>query len=167
MTTALSADIEAAPVTISGLSASNKTYDTNRVATLSGTATAAGVLAGDTVSVSGSANTGTFASPNVASGIAVTADLTGLTLSNSNYVINGVTTALSADIEAAPVTVIASNQNTTYGTSYSLGTSSFTTSGLLGGDVISAVTLQQAGNVTIPSSQNAGIYSGATNGVLA
>ena len=74
---------------------------------------------------------------------------------------------MSADIEAAPVTVSVSNQNTTYGTNYGLGTSGFTTSGLLGSDAINSATLRQGGNTTVPGTQNAGVYSGASNGILA
>ena len=100
-------------------------------------------------------------------GIVVTPVISGLTLSNSNYQISGVTSNLTANITAAPVTVTASNQTTVYGTPLALGTSDFTTSGLLGSDSISSVTLTQLGNTTVPGTQNAGTYSGSTNGILA
>jgi hypothetical protein len=166
-TSALTANITTAPVTISGLSASNKQYDTALSATISGTPTAAGVLGSDTVTVSGSVSAGSFASANVGTGIAVTPVLSGLSLSNANYEITGVTSVLTASITAAPVTVTASNQNTTYGTPLALGTASFTATGLLSGDSISSVTLTQLGNTTVPGTQNAGTYSGSVNGILA
>jgi autotransporter-associated beta strand protein len=103
--TALSADITAAPVTISGLTVANKVYDTTSNAVLSGTAAIAGLLSGDAADLSGTAAAGTFASANVGTGIAVSANLGDLTLSNGNYYISGLTTALTADITAAPLTI--------------------------------------------------------------
>ncbi len=97
--------ITAAPITISGLSASNKQYDTGLSATVTGTPTALGIFGSDTVAVSGAVTTGSFANANVASSIAVTPVLSGLTLSNSNYEIIGVTAALSANITTALITV--------------------------------------------------------------
>jgi len=167
VTSALSADITAAPVTISGLSASNKQYDAGLAATISGTPTATGVLGSDVVTVIGSATTGSFSSANVGTGISVTPVISGLTLSNANYQIAGVSSALSADITPAPLTIIASGQSTTYGTPLTLGSSGFTSSGLLGSDAVSSVTLTQLGNTTVPGTQNAGTYSGGSNGILA
>ena len=72
-------------------------------------------------------------------------------------------------ITAAPLTITASNQSTTYGTSLALGTSAFTTSGLVTayGDTISSVTLKQNSVTTVPNTTNAGTYSGAVNGIVA
>ncbi|MGI8733701.1 MAG: YDG domain-containing protein, partial [Pyrinomonadaceae bacterium] len=82
--TGLTADITPKALTVSGLSASNKTYDATTAATLSGTAglpiaeaPGAGTSSdgkpytGDIVSVGGTSS-GTFASKDVANGIAVT-----------------------------------------------------------------------------------------------
>jgi hypothetical protein len=66
---------------------------------------ASGLLGSDSASISGTATAGTFASGNVGTGIAVTANLSDLTLSNGNYYISDVATALTADITAAPVTI--------------------------------------------------------------
>ncbi len=167
VTSSITANITAAPITISGLTAANKQYDTGLFVTISGTPVAAGVLGSDVVTVSGSVNSGGFASANVGTGIAVTPVLSGLSLSNSNYEISGVTTTLSANITAAPLTVTASSQNTTYGTPLDLGTSRFTVSGLLGSDAVSSVTLTQLGNSTVSGAQNADVYTGSTNGILA
>jgi hypothetical protein len=70
-------------------------------------------------------------------------------------------------IDQKALTVTASNQSTTYGTALVLGTSSFTTSGLVNSDAVSSVTLLQGGNSTVPATQGAGTYSGSTSGILA
>ena len=166
ITSPLTANITAAPITISGLSASNKVYDTGVSATVTGTPTAYGVLGSDVVTVSGSAASGSFASANVGTAIAVTPVISGLSLSNANYSITGITSPLTANITAAPITVTASAQSTVYGTPLTLGSADFTTSGLLGSDAIASVTLTQLSNTTVPGTQNAGTYSGSVNGIL-
>jgi autotransporter-associated beta strand protein len=166
ITSPLAANITTAPITISGLSASNKVYDTGLTATITGTPTASGVLGSDVVTVNGSAGSGSFASANVGTGITVTPVISGLSLSNANYSITGITSPLAANISAAPITVTASAQTTVYGTPLVLGSSGFTTSGLLGSDAISSVTLTQLGNTTVPGTQNTGTYSGSSSGIL-
>jgi hypothetical protein len=52
--------------------------------------------------LSGSVLSGAFASPNVGTGIGVTANLNSLTLGNGNYYIAGITFPLAADIIAPP-----------------------------------------------------------------
>jgi hypothetical protein len=78
------------------LSASNKVYDATAAATLTG------ILLTDAVSVSGTANTGTFdAGKNVGTGKSVAATLSGQSLGSTdagNYRISTVTTPLTADI---------------------------------------------------------------------
>jgi trimeric autotransporter adhesin len=98
----LTADITPATLTVSGLSANNKVYDTTVLASLSGTA---GVtpLGSDTVTVGGSAS-GAFDTKNVGNNKPVT--VSGLTLGGAdagNYVI--VTPALNADITPATLTL--------------------------------------------------------------
>ena len=46
------------------------------------------------------------------------------------------------------------------GTSYSLGTSAFTTSGLVNSDAVSAVTLKYSGSSTVAGTTNAATYTG-------
>ena len=91
-------------LTVSDAAAVDKTYDGNSSATFTGT-TLVGVISPDVVTVTPSA-TGTFASKNVAKGIAVTA--TGLwTLGGpdaANYTVTP-PTGLTAEISAKPVTV--------------------------------------------------------------
>ena len=99
----LSADVTKADLTVTGLSTSNKTYDTTTTATLSGTA-AISQLGTDDVTLSGTA-AGAFADKNVGTAKAVT--ITGNTISgadigNYNLVQQ---TGLTADIIKADLTV--------------------------------------------------------------
>ena len=137
-------------------------YDTTTAATLSGTPVISGGLLGsDTATLSGTATIGTFASPNAASGIAVTSNLSGLTISNPNYYIADVATGLTANITGKPVTITASAQTTTYGSAIaSLGNSAFTSTGFIGGDSVSAVTLTYAGSTSVAGTVNAATYAG-------
>ena len=86
---------------------------------------------------------------------------TGLT----NYIITYEEGTLT--INPASLTIIASNQNTTYGTSLNLGNTLFSTTGLVNSDTVTNVTLIQYGNTTIPVGQSAGTYSGSINGIIA
>jgi filamentous hemagglutinin family protein len=104
------ADITKANLTISGLSAQNKVYDTLLADSLTGTASLAGKLGTDSVSLTGTATSGTFGDKNVGPGKLVTASLGGLGLSGNdsgNYQIAGVTLplTLTADITATPTTL--------------------------------------------------------------
>ncbi|MDC7699731.1 YDG domain-containing protein, partial [Vogesella indigofera] len=102
VTTALTANITPAQLTVSGLTANDKVYNGTLAATLSGTAVLAGTIyEGDGVSLSGSASSGSFADPNIGTSKPVSADLSGLNLSNGNYQIAGVTGQLLANITAA------------------------------------------------------------------
>jgi hypothetical protein len=147
------ANIAPAPVTISGLVAQNKVYTATTEGSIAGTPTVAGLLGSDTASVSGTA-TGTFASANVANGIAVAANLSALTLSNGNYVVTGLTAPLTANITPAPLTIdsafVAQNKvydSTRGATIAALGTP--TLLGVLGSD---------AANLAVNSS---GSYAGS------
>lgn len=95
--------INPAPLTISGLVASNKTYDGNTAAVITGTPVLAGqIFAGEPVAISsGTLTQGTFASPSVSrSTTAVSAAWDNFTLDNPNYYIQGPTQPLSARINA-------------------------------------------------------------------
>jgi hypothetical protein len=96
------AKITPAPVTISGLVASNKPYDGNTAAVITGTPTITGLLGSDTSTLTGSVLSGTFATANPGTGVVVTANLTDLILGNGNYYIADVTFPLTADIIAPP-----------------------------------------------------------------
>jgi hypothetical protein len=119
--------ITKAPVTISGLAANDKVYDASSTVTLNGTPTVFGALEAVTIS-SGSATT-TFNSMNVADNIAVTANLSSLVLSNSNYEITGVTSPLVADITPARITVTATSA---YNGGLTLAQSDLTVAGIAG-----------------------------------
>ena len=132
------ASITPAPVTISGLVANNKVYTSTTADVITGTPIVTGLLGSDTSTATGTA-VGTFASPNVANSIPVAADLSRMTLSNSNYVITGLTAPLAANITPAPLTIssglVAQNKvydTTTAATIAAIGTQ--TLSGVLGSD---------------------------------
>ncbi|MBU3539525.1 YDG domain-containing protein [Polynucleobacter sp. UK-Gri1-W3] len=147
------ANITPAPVTISGLVANNKVYTSTTADVISGTPIVTGLLGSDTSTATGTA-VGTFASPNVANGITVSANLSGMTLSNSNYVITGLTAPLAANITPAPLTIssglVAQNKvydTTAAGVIAAIGTQ--TLAGVLGSD---------AANLAVSSS---GPYTGS------
>jgi hypothetical protein len=132
-------------VTISGLTASNKTYDRTAAATLTGTPTVAGAVSGDAVTVSGTATSGTFVQSSVGNSIAVTPNLGGLTLSSSNYTITGVTTALTANITAKALTVTGTTAANKLYDGTLTATPSFTSSALSGVVTGDGVTLVSTG----------------------
>ncbi len=102
----LTANITAKPVTITGLSAADKTYDTTTTATVMGTAVISGKITGDSLSVSlGSA---AFADENVGSGKSVT--FTGYSLTGDdagNYSLSAQPASVTANITKATPTVTA------------------------------------------------------------
>ncbi|NYT39717.1 filamentous hemagglutinin N-terminal domain-containing protein [Sphingomonas sp. R-74633] len=93
-------------LTITGVTADNKVYDGNAVASLNSSGAALqNVVSGDTVALNSAGATGVFASPNVGTGIAVTAS--GYALTNNpfgNYTLQQ-PTGLSADITQALLTI--------------------------------------------------------------
>src|SRR5207245_1681981 len=99
------ANITAATLTVTGVTASNKVYDRTTTATLN-TASAAlrGVISGDTVTRGTGSATGTFSSAAI--GTAKTVTVAGLTISgtdSANYSLTQPTT--TADITAKALTV--------------------------------------------------------------
>ena len=134
--------ITKADITLSGVTANNKVYDatTGAVINVSG-ATLNGLAASDAANVSilSSSTTGTFASANVANGIAVTQ--TALTLTGSaagNYFLTQ-PTGLTANITPATLTVkgiTAANKVYDATTAATLTTTGATLSGLLGSDTL-------------------------------
>jgi len=137
----LTVAIARAALTVTGTSVANKTYDRTTTATLSG-GLLSGVLGTDTVVLT---EAGTFASANVGTGIAVTANYSIDNTNANNYTITQ-PTGLSANITAKALTVSgASAANKTYD-----GNNTVTLSGSLVG-VISGdtVTLSQAGTFAL------------------
>ncbi|MCX5991740.1 MAG: YDG domain-containing protein [Chloroflexi bacterium] len=126
-------------LTVSGITASNKTYDGGVAATLdTGSASLVGVLSGDSVSLGGTAS-GAFADKNVGPGKTVT--ISGLTLSGADaykYALTQPTT--TADITAKNLTVsgiTASNKTYDGTTSATLNTASASLVWVVSGDSVS------------------------------
>jgi len=98
-----SASISPAPLTVTGLAAQDKLYDSTVSATLTGSPGLAGLFGGDDVSLIGSAS-GVFANPNV--GTAKVVSITGLSITGldaGNYLL--VHCRLTATISPASLTV--------------------------------------------------------------
>ncbi len=140
----LEADITEKELTVSGLTAQNKTFDNNTSATITGTPSLVGVVGADVVSITGTP-LGTFANVGPSTNIIVT--VSGLSLTGAdagNYTLTQPT--LSADINPSVTPVITvggalSAVNTTYGNA-SPSPSSFTVEGvdLLGDITVTAPT---------------------------
>jgi len=143
LTAPLAANITKATLTVSGLSAQNKVYDGSTAATLTGSATLAGVIGSDTVNLSGSAPTsGAFADKNVGTAKTVTASLAGLGLAGGdadNYQIGGLTAPLAANITKATLTVSGlAAQNKVYdGSTAATLTGTAALAGVIGSDSVS------------------------------
>jgi hypothetical protein len=129
--------ITPASLTVIGTTASNKVYDGTTVATLSG-GVLSGVISGDSVTLSQS---GTFASRNVGTGIAVTASDSVSGASAGNYTFTG-PTGLTANITPTTLTYTADPVSGTVG---HIPTLSGTVSGFVSGDTLANST---AGSLT-------------------
>jgi hypothetical protein len=106
--------ISRATLTVSGISANNKTYDGNTTAQLNrSSAKLNGAVKGDVVSLVTSGAVGTFATKNVGSNAVQVAGLSLSGAQASNYVIAAVTT--KANITATRLTISALNAIKTYG----------------------------------------------------
>ncbi len=143
------AAITAQPLTLSGLSADDKTYNGTVAATLSGIPQLVGVVLVDTgnVSVSGTP-TASFVSANVGGDIPILVSgyfLSGLAASNYSLTQPA---DLVADINPRSATVTASDRTKTVGQTLVLGpsqTSGFSASGLVAGETVDRVTLTASG----------------------
>jgi hypothetical protein len=124
-------------LTLAGLSAENKTYDGLTTATFTGTLT--GVVSPDVVTFAGS---GTFASINVGTGIAITSTATLGGAGAANYTLTQ-PTGIAANITAKSLTITANNVTKEIGATLTSGAGStdFTSSGLVGSQTIGSVTL--------------------------
>ncbi|WP_140987062.1 beta strand repeat-containing protein [Asticcacaulis tiandongensis] len=134
--------INKATVTISGLTANNKIYDTTTSATLSGTATLNGIVSGDTITLNASGATAVFASPDAGTGITVTA--TGFALSDSTNYLLTQPTGLSANIATANLTL--TRVERVYNAGTGLAGSTYTLAGVIGGDDVGVNTSGITGN---------------------
>jgi hypothetical protein len=132
-TATTTANITAATVTAS-VTAANKVYNGNTVATITG-CSLSGVVNGDTVTCA--AATGAFASPNVGTGITVTAS--GITLSGSsagNYQLASTTATATANITAATVTASVTAANKVYNGNTVATITGCSLSGVVNGDTV-------------------------------
>ena len=127
--TGLSANITPASLTVANATASNKVYDGTTAVTLNGTLS--GVIGGEAVTLNPS---GSFASKNVGTAVAVTASDTLSGSAASNYTLTQ-PTGLSANITAKPITVSATGTDKVYdgGVNDAVTLSS---SGLISGDTV-------------------------------
>ena len=154
--TGLTASITAKTLNVTGLTASDRVYDTTTVASLGGTA-AVSALSGDTVTVGGTA-AGAFADKNV--GTAKTITVSGVTISGTdatNYTLVQ-QTGLTASITAATLTYNATAVTTASGTTPSVN--SGTVTGFVTGESQnSATTGTLLFSTTATSSSSAGSYA--------
>ena len=146
--TGVAAAITPAPLTITGVTASNKTYDGTTTATLTGTPVLAGGIAGDNLTLVASGATGAFAGPGVGSSLTVTT--AGYSVSGTdagNYTLTPPTT--TADITAKNLTVTgitAANKTYDATTAASLNSTGAVLVGVVGSDDVTPVTTGVAGS---------------------
>ena len=172
--TGLTANITVATLTVSGITAANRVYDTTTTATLS-TASASldGVQGSDSVTADYASASGSFASKTVGSGKTVT--VSGITISGTdsgNYALTQPTT--TANITAAGLTVTgitAANKVYDATTAATLTTTSAALSGVLGSDVVTLDVSSAAGafaNKTVGTGKTVSVsgltISGADSG---
>ena len=154
------ASLTITPITISvsGIVAENKIYDTTTIGTLdTSSAALSGVINGDQVTVNPLGYTATFNNPNAGSGKPVT--VTGLSLLGSgatNYVL-AQPTGLTATIAPAPLILQAKNLMMNSG--QPVPTLTFSAQGLVGSDTTtSAFTTQPTLTTTATSTSPGGVY---------
>jgi uncharacterized protein YfiM (DUF2279 family) len=136
--TNVTADITAAGLTVSDVTAASKVYDGTTNAQLNGTATLNGGVSGDDVSLVAGGVSAAFAGPNVGTGIPVTVSGYAITGADAgNYTLTP-PSDLAADITAATLTITAAANTKTYdGTTSASATP--TTSGLQGSDTVTGL----------------------------
>jgi hypothetical protein len=145
---ALSQSVSQKALTVSGVTAANKTYDGNATASLNVSGAAlVGVVSGDTVTLGTGSAAGAFANKNVGTG--KTVQVSGLTISGAdsgNYTLSQPTT--SADITAKGLTVSGITAGTKVydgNTSATLNVSGAALVGVVSGDTVTLGTGSAAG----------------------
>jgi trimeric autotransporter adhesin len=135
--TSLTADIARYALTVSGITANNKTYDGTTADTLNTSgAQLSPALSGDSVQLTGTA-AGTFSQSDAGTGLAVAVN--GLSVDNSNYVVNA-PTGLTANITPRVLDIqFSGSADKIYdGTDYAtLSTSNFTIGNVVSGQTVS------------------------------
>ena len=114
------------------------------------------VVSGDQVNASGA---GAFSQANVGTNLGY--NVSGLSLGGAdagNYYLTGGTsfTGTNGVITAAPLTITANNSSKQYGLTATLGTTNFTSSGLVNGETLTGVTLSSSGAA---NTANVGSYN--------
>ncbi|MBK9623553.1 MAG: hypothetical protein IPO38_03045 [Rhodocyclaceae bacterium] len=130
-----SGSITARPITVTGLTVSDKVYDGNTTATVTGTASFGNIIGGDIVSINGGIATANFADPNAGSGKPIT--LGGLSLAGadaSNYQLTGTFNTTTGNITTRPLAVAADSKQMTYGDALPALTYTLTSGNLIGSD---------------------------------
>ena len=149
--------ITAKALTVTGVTANDKTYDATTAATLNtGAAALVGVVSPDAVTLNTGAATGTFASPNVGTNIVVS--IAGLTISGTdqgNYSLTQPTT--TANITKATPTVTVTGGTFTFDGGSHAATATATGVGAVTVTGSFAFTYTPPGNATAPT--NAGTYA--------
>ena len=143
-------DITPAPLYVTGVSASNKVYDTTTAATLNvGSAGLSGLVSSDVGTVTLTTSTsGTFSQADVGNNLAVTAS--GFSISGSsasNYTLQPVT-GLQANITPAPLTLLGvTGDNKVYDgtTAATLNVAAASLNGVLGSDPVTLSTSGASG----------------------
>jgi YVTN family beta-propeller protein len=144
------------PLTVTGLTAQSKEYDSNTTAIFTGTATLSGLISGDNVTLGG-APTGTFTDTHVADNVTVT--ITGFSISGTdsdNYTLTQHVN-LNANITSKALTVIgitAANKVYDGNTTATLNTASSVLAGVIAGD-----------NVTLNTASAKGVFVDANAGI--
>jgi hypothetical protein len=136
--TNVTANVTAAGLTVSGLTAVSKVYDATTNAELNGPAILNGVVSGDDVSLATDGMSAAFAGPNVGPGILVTVSGYAITGADAgNYTLTQ-PSDLAADITAAPLTITATANTKIYdGTTDASATP--TINGLQGSDTVTGL----------------------------
>ena len=152
---------------ITGITASNKTYDGSTAVTLS-TANAAftGMIPGDNLNITSAS--GSFADKNAGTG--KTVNVTGITLGGAdvaNYSLGSTTAAITANISKAPLTVTANDASKTYDGQAFLGGNGVTYSGFVNDENSSVLSGALKLGGTAQGARNAGSYTIVPSGLSA
>lgn len=124
-------------LTLSGLTAENRSYDATTAATISSWGSLQGIVTGDSVNFAVATAQASFSDANAEDGKTVT--VTGLTLDNTNYLIGTQTT--TANIAKAAITVSIADSGKTYdGTVSVSGAPALLSGTLFGTDRITGIT---------------------------
>jgi len=160
-TATLGFTIAQANLTVTGVAASNKTYDATKTATLiTGSAALSGVIPGDMVTLSTASAVGTFSNQAVGAGKTVT--VSGLSISGSssgNYTLTQPTTTANITVLTVAGAITAANK--TYDGTTAAVIATRTLTGVIGGDSVSLV-----GGTAAFSDQNAGVGKPVTSTAL-